>query len=110
MFFYKLKDKILISQLEYSELNRTSESESKESKEIIYALTQINPLKSRKRFSITEPSLMFLKEEGIHLLQKSKKIDYDLPPWLNERIKEKRVSSLNTEYPNWQDEEFSLLV
>jgi hypothetical protein len=46
MFFYKLKDKILISQLEYSELNRTSESESKESKEIIYALTQINPLKS----------------------------------------------------------------
>jgi hypothetical protein len=75
MFFYKLKDKILISQLEYSELNRTSESESKESKEIIYALTQINPLKSRKRFSITEPSLMFLKEEGIHLLQKSKKID-----------------------------------
>jgi len=103
MFFYKLKDKILISQSEYNKLNRISESEAKESKEIIYVLNRINPLKSRRYFSITDPPLIFLKEEGIHLLQKSKKSDYDLPPWLNERIKEKRVSSLNTEYPNWQD-------
>jgi malate/lactate dehydrogenase len=103
MFFYKLKGKILISQLEYNKLNRISESEAKENKEIIYVLNRINPLKSRRYFSITDPSLIFLKEEGIHLLQKSKKIDYDLPPWLNERMKEKRVSSLNTEYTNWQD-------
>jgi hypothetical protein len=103
MFFYKLKDKILISQLEYNDLNRVSESEAKKNKEIIYALTQINPLKSRRYFSITDPSLAFFKKEGIHLLQKSKKIDYDLPLWLKERIKEKRVSALNTEYPNWQD-------
>ncbi len=103
MFFYKLKDKILISQLEYNKLNRISESEAKENKEIIYVLNRINPLKSRKSFSITDPSLIFLKEEGIHLLQKSENIDYNLPLWLKERIKEKRVSSLNTEYPNWQD-------
>lgn len=103
MFFYKLKDKILISQSEYNKLNKISESEAKQSKEIIYVLNRINPLKSRRYFSITDPSLIFLKKEGIHLLQKSKKIDYDLPPWLNERIKEKRISSLNTEYPNWQD-------
>ena len=103
MYFYKLRDKILISQSEYNELNRISESEAKENKGIIYVLKRINPLKSRRYFSITDPSLIFLKEEGIHLLQKSKKIDYDLPPWLNERIKERRVSSLNTEYPNWQD-------
>jgi len=103
MFFYKLKDKILISQSEYNELNRISEREAKENKEIIYVLNRINPLKSRRYFSTTDPSLIFLKEEGIHLLQKSKKVDYDLPPWLDERIKGKRVSSLNTEYPNWQD-------
>jgi len=103
MFFYKTKDKILISRSEYNELNRISESEAKENKEIIYVLNRINPLKSRRYFSITDPSLIFLKEEGIRLLQKSKKINYDLPQWLNERIKEKRVSSLNTEYPNWQD-------
>jgi len=103
MFFYKLKDKILISQSKYNELNRISEREAKESKKIIYLLNQINPLKARRYFSITDPSLIFLKEEGIHLLQKSKKIDSDLPLWLKERIKEKRVSSLNTEYPNWQD-------
>ena len=103
MFFYKLKGKILISQSEYTELNRIPENEAKESKEIIYVLNRINPLKSRRYFSITDPSLIFLKDEGIHLLQKSRKIDYDLPLWLNERIKEKKVSSLNTEYPDWQD-------
>jgi len=103
MFFYKLKDKILISQSEYNELNRISESEAKESKEIFYVLNKVNPLKSRRSFCISDSSLIFLKEEGIHLLQKSKKIDYSLPLWLKERIKEKRVSSLNTEYPKWQD-------
>jgi malate/lactate dehydrogenase len=103
MFFYKLKDKILISQSEYNGLNRISEREAKESKEIIYVLTQASPLKSRRSFCISDTSLIFLKEEGIHLLQKSKKIDSNLSPWLRERIKEKRVSSLNTEYPNWQD-------
>ena len=103
MFFYKLKDKILISQSKYNELNRISEREAKESKEIIYLLNRINPLKSRRSFCISDSSLIFLKEEGIHLLQKSKKIDSNLPPWLKERIKEKRVSSLNTEYPDWQE-------
>ena len=103
MFYYKLKDKILISQSKYNGLKRISESEAKDSKGIIYALTQINPLKSRRSFSVTDSSLIFLKEEGIHLLQKSKKIDYDLAIWIKERIKEKRVSSLNTEYPDWQD-------
>jgi len=103
MFLYKLKDKILISRSKYRELNEISEDEVKNSKGIIYILTKIKPLKSRRSFSITDPSLIFLKEEGIHLLQKPQKIDYDLPIWLKERIKEKRVTSLNTKYPNWQD-------
>jgi len=103
MFFYKLKGKVLISQSEYNKLNRISESEAEENKEIIYALNRTNPLKSRRNFCISDPSLIFLKEEDLHLLQKSKKIDYDLPQWLNQRIKEKKVSSLNTEYPDWQE-------
>ena len=103
MFFYKLKGKVLISQSEYNGLYKISESEAEESKEIIYALNRTNPLKSRRNFCISDPSLIFLKEEGLHLLQKSRKIDYNLPSWLMKRIKEKRVSSLNTEYSNWQE-------
>ena len=103
MFFYKLKDKVIISQSEHNELNRISESEAKESKGIIYALSRINPLRSRRSFSITDPSLIFLGEEGFHLLQKSGNIDSALPSWLMKRIKEKGVSSLNTEYPDWQE-------
>jgi len=103
MFFYKLKNKVLISKSQYNELNKISESEAKESKGIIYALTQDNPLKSRRSFSITDSSLIFLKQEDIKLLQKPKKINYKLPVWLSEKIKIKEVSSLNTGYPNWQD-------
>ena len=102
MFYYKLKGKILISPVEYRELSRISESEAKNSKGLIYALTRLNPLKSRRSFSVTDPSLIFLEEEGIHLLQKPRKISSNLPFWLKEKIKEKRVTSLNTEYPNWQ--------
>jgi len=54
MFYYKVKDKILISQSKYNGLKRISESEAKDSKGIIYALTQINPLKSRRSFSVTD--------------------------------------------------------
>ncbi len=103
MFFYKLKDKILISQSKYQELDEISEDQARENKGIIYVLNQINPLKSRRSFSITDPSLIFLKGENIHLLQKPKKVNYNLPKWIKERIKAKRVSLLNTEYPNWQD-------
>jgi len=103
MFFYKLKDKILISESKNKKLQEITEDKAKKSKYIIYALTQINPLKSRRSFSIADSSLMFLKEEGIHLLQKPKEIDYNLSIWLKERIKVKKITSLNTKYPNWQD-------
>jgi hypothetical protein len=73
MFFYNLKDKILISQSKYQELDEISEDQARENKGIIYVLNQINPLKSRRSFSITDPSLIFLKGENIHLLQKPKK-------------------------------------
>jgi len=103
MFFYKLKNKVLISEIKYHELSEISEGEAKKSKGIIYALTRMNPLKSRRNFCVTDSSLMFLKEEGIYLLEKAKKNNYNLPVWIKERIKEKKISSLNTEYPNWQD-------
>ncbi|HER25274.1 MAG TPA: lactate dehydrogenase [Candidatus Atribacteria bacterium] len=102
MYFYKLKNKIIISQSRYSGLNRISENEAQECKEIIYALNRISPSKSRRYFSITDPSLIFLKGEGINLLQKPKQVDYDLPLWLKEKINKKKVSSINTAYPYWQ--------
>ena len=103
MFFYKLKNKVLISKIKYKELYEISEDEAKKSKGIIYVLTRMNPLKSRRSFCITDSSLLFLKEEGIYLLEKVKKNNYNLPLWIKERMKGKKISSLNTEYPNWQD-------
>ena len=73
MFFYKLRNKVLISRYKFNEFEPISEEEAEKSKDIVYILTQIDPLKSRRNFCITDPSLMFLKEEGIRLVKKEKK-------------------------------------
>ena len=103
MFFYKLQNKVLISRYKHNEFELISEKEAEKSKGIVYILNRINPLKSRRSFCITDPSMMFLKEEGIHLIKKEKNAKTELPAWIKEKIKEKRLSSINIEYPNWQD-------
>jgi len=103
MFFYKLQNKILISRQKYHEFEPILEKEAEKRKDIIYVLTGINPLKSRRNFCITDPSLMFLKEEAIYLIKKAKKDISKLPMWIKEKIKEKKISSINVEYPNWQN-------
>lgn len=102
MFYYLLQNKFLISAEEYDKLQRVSEKEVKECSEIIYALARINPLKSRRSFCASDPSLLFLKEEGIKLIQKAPKRNNNLPGWLVHKIKKKRVCMLNTAYPEWQ--------
>jgi len=101
MFYYKLKDKFLISSEEYPGLKRVPEKEVKACQDIIYALTRINPWKSRRSFCVSDPSLLFLKEEGIELIQKTKQVDYFLPNWLESKIKNREICSINTEYPGW---------
>ncbi|MEA2022574.1 MAG: lactate dehydrogenase [Candidatus Caldatribacteriota bacterium] len=103
MFFYKLRNKVLISRYKHNEFEPISEKEAEKSKNIVYILTRIDPLKSRRYFCITDPSLMFLEEEGIHLIKKEKKVKTKLPAWIKEKIKEKKLSSINIEYTNWQD-------
>lgn len=102
MFFYKYADKVLISKYNYNDLHRISESEAKQSSGLTYFLHKLNPLQSRKRFCISHPSLMDLKEEKINLLLKYN-AHYDLPNWILKKIKERNMIGINTEYPNWQN-------
>lgn len=102
MFFYRLNDKILFSDIPY-DLPQISEDTAKKEKGIIYSLTQIDPKISRRMFTITHQDFIFLKSEGIHLLKTPEHSLHNIPEWLKAKIKEHKLASLNTSYFNWQE-------
>ncbi|QEK11901.1 lactate dehydrogenase [Crassaminicella thermophila] len=102
MYYYILKNKILISNRKHPNLSEISEETAKKSQDTLYILHQLNPKFSRKSFSVTDPSLAFLKEEGLSLLQKQES-KYTFPDWLISRMKDGKVSTINIAYPTWKD-------
>ena len=103
MYFYKLKNRVLISQNKHAGFEPISEKEAEKNKDILFILSRREPLKSRRSFCIADTSLFFMKEEGIHLLKKERKVKNRLPVWLEKRIKDKRLCMINLEYPKWQE-------
>lgn len=101
MYYYTLKNKLLISALKYPHLKEVSEDILKAYEDTIYILHELDPKNSRRSFCVSDPSLAFLKEEGINLLKKQETAPI-LPPWLISKINEKKVTAINTSYPNWQ--------
>lgn len=101
--YYKLDNNYLFSLYEYDDLDEVLEEEISP-KDFIYFLNPMNPINSRKSFSISSPSLLFLKEEGLNILQLHSK-DYTpyIPSWIIDKINDRKVMSINTSYPNWQD-------
>lgn len=103
MFFYKLKDKILVSDTQ-QDLPQITQQEAEKKEGTVYALSQIDPEKSRRAFVITHPNFMFLKSEGIELLKKPLNSSINLPEWLLSKISEHKLVSLNTGYFDWEEE------
>lgn len=103
MFYYRLDDKVLFSCSKYDNLNEVSEEFAKENKETLYFLKGLKPLKSRRSFCVSDPSLIYLEEEGLNLLQKKDLIEHALPKWIIDKINLREVTCINTEYPNWRD-------
>lgn len=68
----------------------------------IFALTEMEPVKSRRSFCVSSPSQLFLLEETLELLL-VKAGQPGIPAWLDIAIREKRVFSLNTSWRGWQD-------
>lgn len=103
MFYYILREKLLISKVEYRNLHATSEHEAEKYKGMIFALNKLDPEYSRRSFSVSHEDFLFLKEENLELLVKPITPVVCVPQWLTLAIKNKRVTALNTKYPNWQD-------
>ncbi len=102
MKFYKLENKICVSKYIYNDLDEISIDSAKEA-DYIYILNRLDPCKSRRSFAVTDPELAFIDNEGISLLDKRNGNKEGLPGWLLNSIENKRVTSINTEYPLWKD-------
>lgn len=102
--FYKFGDNYLFSLCKYNELNEVSEEEIKSISDLIYFLNPMNPINSRKSFAISSPSLLYLKEEGLNILQLDS-VDYSshIPSWIIDKINERKIMSINTNYPSWKN-------
>ncbi len=101
--YYRYKDNYFFSINSYENFKTIGEFEAKNHQGKLYFLNKIEPLKSRESFLINHPSLLFNREENVHLLLlDSKKYSGKIPNWIMEKINQNLVISLNTEYPNWQ--------
>lgn len=103
MYYYRLDDKTLVSTFNYQDINKITEQEAASDAGKIYVLKQLDPLKSRKSFVLTHPSLIFNESEELNLLRLPLEDSYDLPKWLLDKINNNQVIAINTSYNNWKE-------
>jgi malate/lactate dehydrogenase len=103
MIYYVSKESLVLSPFKIDTLKKISEEQARKYSKTVYVLNRMNPLKSRSKFCISDPSLIFLEKEGIDILQKPQEISYSIPEWIVERINSRAVTSININYPNWQE-------
>lgn len=102
--YYKFQNKYLFSNFEYEQLFEVSEEEVKSTDGLIYFLNQLPPLNSRRSFSVSSPCLLALQDEGLNILKLEKDNSVDsTPDWLLDKIENRKLVSINTNYPNWKD-------
>jgi hypothetical protein len=103
MFYYNLDNEILFSSSKYDDLKEISEKDAMGNTHNIFLLKKMEPLKSRRSFCVSDPSLVYDQDEGVNLLQKKGPVNFTLPNWIIDKINHRKVTCINTEYPNWKD-------
>jgi len=97
--YYQYKNKILISEKIY-DFKKISETEAMRYEGMLYVLKDMEPSESRRNFCVSSASHLFLDGENLEILIKMEP-KFAVPKWIKEAINEKRVMSVNTNYPNW---------
>ena len=103
MKYYKLNGQFLFSKYEYTELEPADEMEIVTEEGIIYYLSQMDPLHSRRGFVVMRTSQLEQVSEDLSVLSK-KEDSIEYPIWLNDKVAKGKVKFVNTSYPTWQDE------
>ncbi|WP_373898981.1 lactate/malate family dehydrogenase [Haloimpatiens sp. FM7315] len=110
MFYHVLNDKLLLSEhplnyypnLDNLNIKKVSKESSFNFKDNIYALNKLNPLKTRRSFTVNSVNSLFLKEETIDLLKKPLSTSVE-NTWLFEKINNRKITFVNTEYKSFKD-------
>lgn len=105
MYYYKFNGCKLFSLDKYEELEQIKENTFFNSiDETIYFLNKNNPLHSRRAFCVTDVSQLFSKDESVSILYKNDVTDYSINPIIEKLIEDRKIKSINTNYPTWKDE------
>ena len=99
--YYTYQHKILFTRLKYPTLQEISENEASLVQEKIFYLYDLPPSISRKTFCISHPSLLFIEKEGLELLDLQNNDKYPIPKWIFDKIEQRTVQGINTQYSNW---------
>ncbi len=102
MFFYKIHDQIAFSFNRYDEFNEIPESEVMGKKGLIYFLIALEPESSRRSFSISDSSLLYLIKEDLRLLVKPVEKELEINAWILSKISSREIMAINTSYKNWR--------
>ncbi|MDW8800410.1 lactate dehydrogenase [Clostridium sp. A1-XYC3] len=100
LYYYEHQNKLLLSNKKY-DFKELSEDFAQNYNGTIFALNSLTPEKSRRSFSVTSDSNLFIQEENLNLLRRNR--SSSLPSWLIEKIDNRKVTAVNTNYPNWQE-------
>jgi hypothetical protein len=102
--YYTCRSQLLLSLKERKEtfLNEVDPEYASNYGGTVFALTEMDPLKSRRSFCVSSSSQLFRSEETLELLIK-KAVAPCLPSWLECALDERRVFSLNTSWKGWED-------
>ncbi|MCX7883609.1 MAG: lactate dehydrogenase [Caloramator sp.] len=101
MYYYRYNNQIFISNKKLNFQN-ASEKEAMFSNKI-YAAYFIPPSQSKKAFLISSEDLLFQSNESIEMIRQRDKSILNIPNWLVEKIKDKKVIGVNLNYTEWED-------
>lgn len=101
LFYYAYNENLLISNKPYK-YESIDENSARNFDKDIYTLFSSHPSCSRFIYPLYKNNLIFLENEDINILKNNSYEPKELPSWLETKINEKKVTAINTEYPNYE--------
>ncbi len=100
MFYYKFKDKYLLSIND--EYDYTKISDIPDDCQELYFLTSLNKENSKRTFAVNHPSDLYISEESLGLLKLSDE-SFTLPEKIMDLIERRKIKAVNTQYSDYEE-------
>lgn len=103
MFYYKHLNRTLVSLKRYEQLAEISEAEAASDKGRIFSLVCSSSEAAARSYCVSQSDMFFAANPDLSMLLAPAATDQRLPAWLSRAIEDKRVTMVNTSYPDWED-------